>query len=313
MLGLDAARLRQLLEELQEISEAHGRWHRQMGRVVLCRLVPDPRDLREDSHLQCPFGRWYHQQPPSELRSHPAFAAMAKEHERVHRIAARIMRASAAGAPVATEDYDEYIGTRDRLTLELDCLRHEVRVQLENRDALTGALRRQDLLGELRHCLELSRRGIQTCCIAFMDLDAFKAVNDTHGHRVGDGVLADAVSFVIRHLRPFDKVFRYGGDEFLICMPGADMDSGRAVIERTRDGLTALPLGSPGGPIVHLTASFGLALLDPRCSVEESIDRADRALLAAKTAGRNRSCCWEPTADPPEDELCLRTSGERRS
>ncbi|MCU0975143.1 MAG: diguanylate cyclase [Steroidobacteraceae bacterium] len=303
MLGLDPGRLRQLLEELQEVSESHERWQQQVGRVVLCRLPADPRDLREDSHLQCAFGRWYHQHPPSELRDHPAFAVMAAEHERVHRVAARVMRTSAAGAPVAPGDFDEYVAARERLMLELDSLRHEIDGFLGSRDALTGAHRRLDLLGELRQCLELSRRGIQSCCIAFMDLDRFKSVNDTQGHRVGDDVLAGAASFVMKHLRPFDKVFRYGGDEFLICMPGADFAAGRAVIERVREGLAALPLGPPDGPPVHVTASFGLALLDPPLSVEECIDRADQALLMAKAAGRNRSCCWEQAADPAADEL----------
>ena len=312
MSGLDASRLLQLLEELQEASEAHERWHQHTGRVVLCRLPPDPRDLRVDSHLECAFGRWYHREPPSELRDHPAFAAMAAEHERVHRVAARAMRSTAAGAPVAPGDFDEYMGARERLLLELESLRHEIEGILENRDTLTGAHRRLDLLGELRNCLELCRRGIQSCCIAFMDLDRFKSVNDTHGHPVGDGVLAGAVGFVMKHLRPFDKVFRYGGDEFLVCMPGADLEKGRAVIERIREGLAELPLGPQGGPTVHMTASFGVALLDPDCSVEESIGRADRALLAAKTAGRNRACVWESTVAGAEDELPFEAPGQAR-
>ena len=313
MLGLDASRLLQLLEELQEASEAHERWQRQIGRAVLCRLPPDPRDLRDDSHLNCAFGRWYHRHPPSDLRDHPTFAAMAVEHERLHRVAARVMRSTASGAPVAPQDFDEYVGARERLMLELDSLRHEIGVVLESRDTLTGAHRRFDLLGELRHCLDLSRRGVQSCCIAFMDLDHFKSVNDTHGHPVGDGVLAGAVGFVMKHLRPFDKVFRYGGDEFLVCMPGADLESGHAVIERVREGLAALPLGPQGGPTVHMTASFGVALLDPACSVEESIGRADRALLAAKTAGRNRACVWETAAARVQDELPLGAPEEARN
>lgn len=305
MLHRDPARLRQLLEELQEAREAHEVWHQQVGRVVVCRLPPDPRDLRDDSHLECAFGRWYHHSPPAELRDHPAFAAMAAEHARVHRAAARGLRSTAVGAPVEPDDFDDYIAARKRLMFELDSLLHEIGGILENRDALTGAFRRLDLLAELRHCLELSRRGIQGGCIAFMDLDSFKAVNDTHGHRVGDGVLAGAVSFVMQRLRRFDKVFRYGGDEFLICMPGTDLDAARSVIERIREGLAGLPLGPEDGPPVRMTASFGIALLDPGCSVEESIDRADQALLAAKTAGRNRVCAWESAVAPGQDELPL--------
>lgn len=303
MLPMDAGRLRQLLDELERAADAHERWHEAAGKAVVCRLPPDPRDLAEGSHRECEFGRWYHEEPPRELRDHPAFAAMALEHERVHRVAARVLRAAAAGAPVAPGDFDEYVEARQRLGLELDSLRRELSGLLERRDVLTGAHRRSDLLAELRELRELSRRGIQSCCIAFMDLDHFKAINDTHGHRAGDEVLAAAVAFVMTHLRPFDKVFRYGGDEFLICMPGADLVAGRAVIERIREGLSVLSITTAGGLAIGMTASLGIASLDPGCSVKESIDRADRALLAAKTAGRNRACRWQPDVAPADGEL----------
>jgi diguanylate cyclase (GGDEF)-like protein len=129
-----------------------------------------------------------------------------------------------------------------------------------------------------------------------MDLDRFKPVNDTYGHRAGDQLLAAAVRFVMEHLRPFDKVFRYGGDEFMICMPGADLAGGRAVIERIREGLGAVPLARAGATPIYVTASFGIALLDPDLSVEECIENADRALLASKAAGRNRATTWDPSA-----------------
>ena len=103
------------------------------------------------------------------------------------------------------------------------------------------------------------------------------------------------------------KVFRYSCDEFLITLPGADLAAGQRVIEHIRDGLASTPVTvGPAGDSIHATASFGLALLEPDVSVEESIDRADKALLAAKVAGRNRARSWDPavtTGTIPQRDL----------
>ena len=113
---------------------------------------------------------------------------------------------------------------------------------------------------------------------------------------MGDQVLAGAVQYVTGHLRPYDKVFRYGGDEFLISLPGIDLPNAQHLVDRIREGFGRVPfVVSADGRPIHATASFGLALLDPDISVEESIDRADKALLMAKAAGRDRAVSWDPT------------------
>ena len=84
-------------------------------------------------------------------------------------------------------------------------------------------------------------------------------------------------------------------DEFLIALPATDLPIGQAVIKRVREGLAGKPVAvSAGGVAIRATASFGLALLDPQVRVEDSIERADQALLLAKTAGRNTAISWDP-------------------
>jgi diguanylate cyclase (GGDEF)-like protein len=130
-----------------------------------------------------------------------------------------------------------------------------------------------------------------------MDIDHFKNVNDTYGHAMGDRVLGTLLRQVKSELRPYDLLFRYGGEEFLICMPSTDLKNGSDAIDRLRQSLAAVIFEgrAEGGaaPSFHVTVSFGLALLAPDVSVETSIERADKALYAAKAAGRNRAGVWD--------------------
>ena len=296
MLNLDPTTARKALRLLEQATLDHAAWHENILRAVVCGLPFDLGELADTAHRRCPLGRWYFEKSPAVLRTQPAFAAIGAEHERLHRIAARLLRDSAADMPIVHQDFEDLVAGSARLRLELDSLLRAMQATFRNQDPLTGAYGRAEMLPALREWHELANRQGQPCCIVFMDLDQFKEVNDKHGHAVGDAVLTGMVRYLDKQLRPGDKVFRYGGDEFLIALPGADLVVGQHVIKRVREGLAREPMvvGS-SGLALRMTASFGLASLDPEIKVEESIERADQALLLAKTAGRNRAISWDPS------------------
>jgi diguanylate cyclase len=294
MHNMQAVALRDILEQLDQATQDHLEWHANLLRVIVCELPCDPNDLASTAHRRCRFGKWYYERATTELRDQRAFSAIGIEHQRVHEVAAGVLREINAGRALNRAGFNELIASSLRLRRELDRLRREIQVELRSRDALTGAYDREQVLPELRRWREAVSRGTLSCCIVLMDLDRLQEVNEAQGYAIGDKLLTDVVHFLREHLRPDDKVFRYGGDEFLVSLPGADLAIARTVVERIREGLARRQLVVAGArSALHLTASFGLALLDPQVRVEDTVDRAAQALLLARTAGGNRAISWD--------------------
>ena len=295
MLRMDPSALSRAAEQLKRTTEEHAAWHENLLRSIFCDLPGDEDDMAPTAHRECSLGRWYYEEAPHRMRDQPAFIASGKEHQRLHQVASKLLRAAKAGEPVARADFEELVATSARLRLQLGYLQASIEAALVNRDALTGALGRIGLLPELHELRASVRKGGAQSSIAFMDVDDLKRLNDTHGHQVGDAVLSGTVRYLYTHLRPNDKVFRYGGDEFVIVLPGADLEVAQSVISRLRDGLVNQVFVATGAtePAVKVSASFGLALLDPEAAVIESVGRADQALLLAKSAGRARIVRWD--------------------
>ena len=135
-----------------------------------------------------------------------------------------------------------------RTRLEIQTLKRELEVSLYNIDALTGVPGRMEMLRKLREQHEFVRRGVHACAVAMLDIDHFKAVNDGQGHPAGDAVLIDIARYVQAHLRPYDLIFRYGGEEFLLCMPDTDLEGGREICDRLRMELGGLAHRVNDGP-----------------------------------------------------------------
>lgn len=287
--------LQGIVAQLKESLYNHQQWHGALIRTLVCKLPCDKHDTSTAAHTECRFGQWYYSKAPEKLRTHPGFIAMGEEHQRLHHLAKLLLIAAEGGNPIVALDFDNFANALERLRLEISALERELEDSLFNRDSLTGAITRYGILPTLREQQELVKRHAQLCYIAMMDLDNFKAINDLHGHVAGDQVLAASVRYLIKHLRPYDKVFRYGGEEFLLCMPYTELTPGYDRVKELSEGLAALAIDIGEKGPVHISASFGMVPLDPDIPVEASIDRADKALYAAKSAGRNCVRIWNPS------------------
>jgi diguanylate cyclase (GGDEF)-like protein len=165
--------------------------------------------------------------------------------------------------------------------------------QLAETDALTGLYNR-------RHFSELTAREFQRAkrygrplSAVMLDVDQFKRVNDTHGHAAGDEVLKDLATRCRRVLRQTDLLGRYGGEEYAIVLPEADLAAACRTAERLRQECFESAF-EVGGSRIAVTVSLGVADLDEECATQDTLlDRADHALYAAKHAGRNQVCVWK--------------------
>lgn len=296
MRKINPLRLVEALEQLAQAVHAHTDWQERLIEAAVHGTPIDSAAISNDAHVGCRFSRWYFERAPAELWGNAAYAAMGVEHWRLHRLANRLLHKLASDAPIDVEEFDELIAGGERLRATFAVLSHDIGEALRNLDTATGVANRAGMLSDLRAWRDLAKRGVQKCSIVLMDLDHFQAINDTHGRQVGDELIAAVARRLVRLLRPFDKVFRYGADEFLIALPGADLAMTQSVIKQVREGFAGSPLMiTVSGVELRATVSFGLASLDPEVGAEESVERAEQALLLAKTAGGNRAISWDPS------------------
>jgi diguanylate cyclase (GGDEF)-like protein len=160
-------------------------------------------------------------------------------------------------------------------------------------DALTGLPNRAQLLDRIRQAVARSRRSSTVVSVIFIDLDNFKAVNDSFGHGVGDDVLRAIATRLERILREGDTLGRLGGDEFLIVVESAaDSDAPEAVATRALDALRD-PFRIEGAPPITVTASLGIASGETLTG-EELLRGADLAMYQAKWTGKDRYAVFQP-------------------
>ena len=172
----------------------------------------------------------------------------------------------------------------EREKAELLRAREQMRHFAEH-DDLTGLWNHRIIVERLRIEVERSRREKIPLSVILMDLDHFKEINDTMGHPAGDLALKETGAILLRSVRSYDWVGRYGGEEFLLILPGSNFASARLRAEQLRLGVQAARIADGGQPI-QMTASFGVASGFPR-DYEALIKAADAALYQAKNSGRN--------------------------
>ncbi len=156
-------------------------------------------------------------------------------------------------------------------------------------DPMTGLLNRRGL----QNALEMLQAQGMPFAIVALDIDRFKAINDGHGHDVGDAAIVHIAEQMRRHSRESDVLCRAGGEEFLVLLPGVSVVAAQQTAERLRQAIA----GQPFAPVGNITVSLGVAHFPTfHADVEQALRLADKALYLAKEQGRNRVVVY-PHAD----------------
>ncbi len=212
--------------------------------------------------------------------------ANVSERRLCHRLAEFVIKVAALDVGLAAEMYHQAQVRELEKSVE-DLLDSQRRLyRRASTDELTGMLNRAAVMDALEQAMDRARRGGEPLALIMADLDHFKVVNDSYGHRVGDRVLRDVGQRIKSGLRGFDLVGRYGGEEFLAILSGASLETAGRIAERVRRRVGDTPLNLAGLRL-GVTLSQGVAQLQPDDTPERFIERADRALYRAKADGRN--------------------------
>lgn len=161
-------------------------------------------------------------------------------------------------------------------------------------DPLLDILNRRAILESLEREIARLKRKKRVVSIGLFDLDHFKKVNDEYGHQVGDEVLCGFSARLLKHIRKYDLLGRFGGEEFLLVAPELDRSSDEEFFERLRESIATEPFETKGG-LITLTASIGVAIGREDSSIDTMIAQADAALYTAKDEGRNRVVYYDKT------------------
>jgi len=282
-----------ILADLEKGLDDQRVWFKKFQAMLVCRTEPNQQALLKNGYRRGPFARWFKKGTNPHLRERPDFATVLNSLREQHERGLGLAKMVRAGADINTEKYHMFVESSDRFTQGIRALHAEARMLLSDTDPLTGIASRFAMIPRLEQERERSKRSEAPCSIGMMDLDRFKLVNDTYGHRAGDMVLQETARFVLKHLRRYDQVYRYGGEEFVLVLPDTSLAKAKRVFDRLRRGLKRHGTRLDDKTGLHITASIGIAILHPDVSVRAAIDRADQALYAAKAGGRNRVSIWE--------------------
>lgn len=270
----------------------HSQWMKVLHRALICNVSPESRDLSDDAHHMCKFGKWYYSQPDSDFTNDPCFTEVGCLHVEVHNKARGLLKDKLSGKDISSEAYDDFNNTSSDFRIAVQELQFSLISKVCAVDHLTGVWNRHAMTFMITKEHERVCRTGNNCALAILDFDDFKIINDKHGHLAGDRVLKTTINFFVHRLRKYDIIFRYGGDEFLLLLPETKTEHASRLLERLVLELKDMPIKIDKANKINISVSIGISTMDGQSNHNEVIKRADYALIEAKSEGRGCIRVW---------------------
>lgn len=283
--NIDLKTAKRISEELKNLRIDHARWLKHFNKLLICDIYDETFNV---GHLNCNFGKWYHNINNENLTSNNDFNYLGYVHKELHEKASKIFQKHINKKKILEEEYDDLIQSEIFFLTSLDIVYTAINSTMYSIDDLTQLPNRALFYSILEKEYAKLEREDNSNCLVFVDIDHFKKVNDTYGHLAGDIVLKNIANKLSLSIRRYDSIGRHGGEEFLIFLPKTHIVEAKEIIDRIRKKIQDLVINIDSESSIAVTCSFGLSSFTLDKSLPEIIQNADKALYLAKENGRNK-------------------------
>ena len=276
MIEVSSEELLSIVGRIDEAMEAHEKWQGSMMRVLICHTTIPENDLSHESHRRCEFGRWFYGACNAHLLNLSAFRRIEALHIQLHEKSRSVFERRLTGRLLSTNDYDAYAQSAELFRAELRSLRNRATLTLTSTDPITGALRKGQLIVNLRSAIEDLKINGRSCSLLLIDLD-IREINKRDGSAVGDAVLRAAV----REMSDIDggeRIFRLLAGQFAILVPGFEGWQIVAHEGRVRNGIRRVLSAVDRANDLPIAFNSVILELKPDVEVLEQLDGAIKLL-----------------------------------
>lgn len=282
------AELERLERALSEQTEWLKNWHLDM----MANSTGEPSVSPAQNDNQAPFRRWYYGQVPGMFDDSPVFAALGFSLESMQAQARHLSSSTRQKSPFPVSEYKDFMDSVVSFNELVFKLQRESWNLISRVDELTGLGNEAAMREQIEIERERARRTDQPTCVALADLLSFEPVNSSAGQVSEAEVLIKLAEALEVNLRLYDKIYRYDGEIFLVCLPNTDTEIAGLVVNRLHELITHRPIVLDDNTSVNIDLAFGIAPIDPEESLESTIAHVATALEKAASGESGPVICW---------------------
>lgn len=295
--GLNRNELESLSESLVIGISTHLQWLAKLNHALVCNTDHYEKLCHSETpHHDCQFGQWYYHINNSLLQNDDNFKNMGVYHKQMHKIACELVSNKENKLHVDETHYLKFISTQHHFFEILLKMSKNSSESLGDIDYLTGLPNRRAFYQIIEKENSRINRTSKGSSIAIADIDYFKKINDNYGHDAGDKVLVEVAQSFIASLREYDSVGRFGGEEFIFCLPDTEAGLAKKIMERTRKKIERSSFDIGLENPIKITCSIGICHFDKNFLPDHAISCADVSLYDAKNSGRNKVILHNPVS-----------------